>query len=749
MGDRLRTLVGAAVLLAMADVHALSLGAARGEAVVGQPLELGFELALDAGTDVNAACVTAELFYGDTRIDASRVRIVTRQGSQPLQATVQLSSNVAVNEPVVSVLLRAGCSPAISRRFVLLSSSPVEAAGAAAAGVTSLNSSSGGSVRNTLPTQMPPPVVVAPRSTATTAPTGDAFASTRASARSTAPAPVKELAPRRPASPATTTAAAAPPSAPRGGARLELQSPVDWLQEQVLPLRSSTTMAEPPVTTTAEQRAAAAALWRSLGGAEGGAPPADAESQQRTQALENQVKTLQSNARLVRAREADLQNQLAEARSSAEFFWLAVWSTLGLVVAGGAIGGLLAWRRRGGRDMRWRKVDEPSVFGADAVTAYGEGFVDTQPAPVDFPYPTTLPEAPTGAPRPAPAFQGVEEPVQRTQQNVESGFGSSGFTPDEAPGRSPPTSAEAATRAARELRNGSANDLADVQQNADFFASLGQYEQAIELLQEYIASHPGTSPIAYLDLLKLFHTLSQTEPYRTLRTDFNAVFNADVPPFAAFLKGSKDLTAYNDVLQRISQAWSQASVLDLIESLLVRHSGEGAHPPFQLEAYRDLLLLYEIAKIEHGVDTSVKLSVPPGLAAAHVPVPPAVMAPAVTVAAAATTATAAEAVEQNSTATRPGVSLEMEPAGSEPDYPMSPISATNPDSGPDDLGIPLEFGSVGLPPELPRISLDDIAAPENAVSNRSGEPAAADPHLIDFDMFDVALPPPPERPVRR
>ena len=748
MGDRLRTLVGAAVLLAMADVHALSLGAARGEAVVGQPLELGFELLLDAGTDVNAACVTAELFYGDTRIDASRVRIVTRQGSQPLQATVQLSSNVAVNEPVVSVLLRAGCSPAISRRFVLLSSSPVEAAGAAAAGVTSLNSSSAGGVRTTLPTPMPPPVVVAPRSTPTTAPVGDQVGSTRASARSTAPAPVKELAPRRPASQTTTTTVAAPPPATRGGARLELQSPVDWLQEQVLPLRSSTTMAEPPVTTTAEQRAAAAALWRSLGGADG-APIVDAESQQRTQALENQVKTLQNNARLVRAREADLQNQLAEARSSAEFFWLAVWSALGLMVAGGVIGGLVAWRRRGGRDMRWRKVAEPSVFGADAVTAYGEGFVDTQPAPVDFPYPTTLPEASTGAPRPAPAFQGFDEPVQRTLQNVESGFGASGFAADEAPASTPLTSAEAATRAARELRNGSANDLADVQQNADFFASLGQYEQAIELLQEYIASNPGTSPIAYLDLLKLFHTLSQTEPYRTLRTDFNAVFNADVPPFAAFLKGSKDLTAYNDVLQRISQAWSQASVLDLIESLLVRHSGEGAHPPFQLEAYRDLLLLYEIAKIEHGVDTSVKLAVPPGLAPAHVPVPPAALVPAAAVAAAATTAMAAEAVEQTNPAARPGVSLDLELGGSEPDYPMLPVSASDADSGPDDLGIPLEFGSVGLPPELPRISLDDIAAPETASSNRSGESAAADPHLIDFDMFDVALPPLPERPVKR
>jgi pilus assembly protein FimV len=743
MGERIRTLVGTAVLLAMADVHALSLGSARGEAVVGQPLELAFDLAMDAGADVNSACVTAELFYGDTRVDASRVRIVTRQGSQPLQATVQLSSNVAVNEPVVSVLVRAGCSPAISRRFVLLSSSPVEAAGSTAAGVTALSSPYSGNVRTTLPAPSAPSVVVAPRSVVATASVrNDAF-SAREGKPGASPAPVKAVAPRRSASP--TAAVAATPAASRG-ARLELQSPVDWLQEQVLPLRSSTTMAEPPVTTTAEQRAAAAALWRSLGGAEG-VPQGDVESEQRTQALEKQVKTLQNNARLSRGREGDLQNQLAEARSNAELFWLAIWSALGLVVAGGVLGGLMVWRRQGGRGMRWRRAGERSVFGAEAVTAYGEGFDDTQPAPVDFPYPTALPEAATGAPKPASVVQGFDEPARHSLQSLESGFGAlSSFPLDEPATSTPMTSAEAATRAARELRNGSTNDLADVQQNADFFASLGQYEQAIELLQEYISSNPGTSPIAYLDLLKLFHTLSQTEPYRTLRTDFNAVFNADVPPFAAFLKGSKDLTAYNDVLQRISQAWSQASVLDLIESLLVRHSGEGAHPPFQLEAYRDLLLLYEIAKIEHGVDSPVKLAVPPGITPTHVPAPPTI-APVV----AGSAAAAMAEVDQNRSAFRPDVSLERdrEPYATEPGYPQLPASSGEVGSVADDLGIPLEFGSIAVPPELPRISLGDFAAPQTGNSSRSSEPSATDPHLIDFDMFDVALPPPPERPTKR
>lgn len=725
MAERFRALVGAAIFLAVADAHALSIGTARGDAVVGQSLDLGFDLALDAGADAAAACVSADLFYGDTRIDPSRVRVVTRPGSQPLQASVQIVSNVPVNEPVVSVVLRAGCSPTVSRRFVVLSSSPVEAASAAAAGVRPLATSGGG--RSVASSALPvlPPVVTAPVAGISAPAAGGRNAAVES------PAPAKRAAaPRRSASPTNSTAPAVATTTARG-ARLELQSPSEWLQEQVLPLRTSDTMASPPLTTTAEQRAAAAALWRSLGGVEG-APAVDVESEQRVQALEKQVKTLQNNARMARSREAELQGQLSQAQSSSETSWMALWAALGLIGMGAVVGGLLAWRRRGALPLRWRRRADASVFGDDAVTAFGEGFVDTQPAPVDFLYPleepvlqSQFPNQPGPASPPVAASAAPAQAPDSAPGNA-AGFGASRLPVDEPASRS--NSADAAMRAARELRNGSANDLADVQQNADFFASLGQYEQAIELLQDYIASHPGTSPVAYLDLLKLFHTLSETEPYRKLRGDFNAVFNADVPPFAGFLKTTKDLSAYNDVLQRISQVWTVPEVLDLIESLLVRHSGEGAHPPFQLEAYRDLLLLYEIAKIEHGAGPGVKLSVPPAIAPPPAP-PPAPVASPVTVVA---------PVFASQPKVQQEVKLDLEV---EPDarfFEMAP-----------DLGVALEFGTTSPRSVDDHVSLDDMAAPDTELPTRntsSGQ--ATDPHIIDFDMFDVALPPIEKEPKR-
>ena len=530
MADRFRFFLGAAVCAAALDAQALSIGAARGEAVVGQPLELGFEVMLDAGAEVNASCIGADLYYGDSRVDPARVRVSSRAGSQPLQALVQVATGIAVNEPIVSVQVRAGCATPVSRRFVLLSASPVESSIATPTPTRSLPSAS----------EMSQPVGRLAPAAVPRRPAADA--ATASPARPAASRP-RNPADSRAAEPRSVVEAPRAASAPaaRGGARLELQSPQEWLQEQNLPLRSSDSLAPPSTTVTPEQRATAAAVWRALNG-EGAAAPADAESSERVQALEAQVKNLQSAARMARGRENDLQARLGEARQDGDTAWTIAWAVAALAALCALIAGLLAWRRRtggeegapGGRAAQrsrrslnlapllfWKRRPK-SAFGADAATVFGEGFVDTQPAPVDFSYPAEDPQVP--------------EPLRGREAGPSlAPVADSAFAASHLPSEHPPlapTSAEAALRAARELRSGSANELADVQQNADFFASLGQYEQAIELLQDYIASHPGTSPVAYLDLLKLFHTLSLTDPYRKLRTDFNTTFNAEVPPFA-------------------------------------------------------------------------------------------------------------------------------------------------------------------------------------------------------------------------
>ena len=139
-------------------------------------------------------------------------------------------------------------------------------------------------------------------------------------------------------------------------------------------------------------------------------------------------------------------------------------------------------------------------------------------------------------------------------------------------------------------------ELFDVQQQSDFFLSLGQHDQAIAVLSEHIADNPGTSALAYLDLLRIFHSLARRDDYARLRQDFERAFNADVPEFDKFAETGHGLEHYRSALARIESQWPEPGTLALIEELVFRKPGAHEDEAFDLAAYQELLLLYSVAK---------------------------------------------------------------------------------------------------------------------------------------------------------
>jgi hypothetical protein len=140
-----------------------------------------------------------------------------------------------------------------------------------------------------------------------------------------------------------------------------------------------------------------------------------------------------------------------------------------------------------------------------------------------------------------------------------------------------------------------AEELFDIQQQADFFMSLGQHSQAIDILQNHISDSVGTSALAYLDLFDIYHKIGQREDFDVLRDEFNRVFNAQVPEFDQYGMSSRGLEDYESAMQRIQALWPSSKVLDVIEESIFRMPELDAKP-FDLEAYRELMLLYAIAK---------------------------------------------------------------------------------------------------------------------------------------------------------
>ncbi|MDR7092326.1 type IV pilus assembly protein FimV [Hydrogenophaga laconesensis] len=145
-------------------------------------------------------------------------------------------------------------------------------------------------------------------------------------------------------------------------------------------------------------------------------------------------------------------------------------------------------------------------------------------------------------------------------------------------------------------RSVATEELFDVQQQADFFVSLGEDEQAIQVLRNHLAESHEPSPLAYLDLFKLYHRLGRREDYNALRDEFNHVFNAGAPPFNQYTDGGRGLEAYESAFSRIQSLWPEPRVLDLIEESIFRDVSDDEVEVFDLEAYRELLLLHAIAK---------------------------------------------------------------------------------------------------------------------------------------------------------
>lgn len=138
-------------------------------------------------------------------------------------------------------------------------------------------------------------------------------------------------------------------------------------------------------------------------------------------------------------------------------------------------------------------------------------------------------------------------------------------------------------------------EIFDLQQQVEFFSSLGQQAKAITLLRRHLVDNVKTSALVYLDLLDLYHQTGDREAYEDLRADFNSVFKTRIASFDDYTAVGTNVTAYEDVLARIEAVWPKRRVFDIIDNALFREPGNPAEV-LDLEAYRELLLLHAVAR---------------------------------------------------------------------------------------------------------------------------------------------------------
>lgn len=522
-----------ALLGATSTGLALTIGRQQGQAVLGRPLEVQVPVGLDPGMDPAQLCPEAEVFYGATRLPSRMVDVqVTGSGEV---ARVQLRVIPPLDEPFASVQLRVGCSQKLSRRFVLLAEDPATPPSPVAALMLPTGA-------NLLPLAN----AVAP-GLSSDAPDGASGAS--GEARTSGPSATVPVNPpprsetRPPERPLKKAHAVTAP-------RLRLD-PVD------LPLPQSA----PSATAT-------------LGGPAG----AIEDMVVRNQALEAEVRQLQVALQSSHRAGTAMRGQLAQAERERFFnpvvFGLAAVSALTLLLAG------LVWRRAVSVD--WPRTGHRPLAARS---------VSNLPAAL-WPFTPGETSSPAvGSPSPASDESHLLAPLEDTAAAAGEGAAAASSV-EEGKAR---TLASMNARLPEPLPL-STLELNDIQQEANFFVSLGEHDRAIELLRTHIEQHPQSSALAWLDLLEIHHKIGRRDDYEKVRRDFEWLFNVKLPSFETFGADHDDLEGHPELMSRIQAAWPAPAVLKVIDAAILRTPVDAQGKPLGLQAYRDLLFLHQLAK---------------------------------------------------------------------------------------------------------------------------------------------------------
>ena len=588
---KVKAVCGLLLLCTAMGGAALTLGRAQGAVFIGKPLDLRLQVQFDAAEEAQAACMDAEVFYGDTPLDTSKIAVTVEPGGAR-GPTVRVTSPVLINEPIVTVNFRVGCQQKLSKRYTVfpeVATSLVEPLALQALSRSAAAKVSLPVVVTATPVRAVP---VAPRAERNPKPAKTVPAEQMAGAGRLTTANPTRQAPVVDTDPAAQPVRLKAVAKASGKSRLKLD-PLDLLIERDPVLQATTELQTLPQENSA-LRAEAASLWRSLN-----VSPEELLLQEaKTKAFEKDLKSLYAvtaeNQKGLLDLVAKVERAESERYANGLVYTLAALCFIALVA--------LAWtwrRMRAARTVHWQDgLDNGDSLMAELVQAPPDNRPATPGLVVGSP--------PEPAPAPAPAMPDLLTELDLDLDAVEPA--STPPAPDPVPTEQrlhrPLAEAVGAPTAGRDLSNSvsgelraiDSTELLDVRKQASFFMSLGEVQQAIEVLTTRIAQAGESSPLVCLDLLKIYYKEGREPEYELLRQEFNNWFTGRVPPIDDFRDEGRALEKYPKVIDQIVALWPDPRVLEYIENCIYHHSSDVYEPEFDLLAYRELLLLHGVAK---------------------------------------------------------------------------------------------------------------------------------------------------------
>ena len=565
-------LLACALAWGWGTAQATSLGSIEQTAFIGKPFIASIPIG-DAPD--NLGCVSVQLSYGDAPVSST---FTLRDH------ILKIRSNSPINEPLLNLNVSADCENTITRSYTLFAEMPA----VKAERITSIPSndsiererladapdSNRANNQNFFGIESSPNTdYIIVQSLPTERQT---VSNTPREAKRAAPATEtllasQELTGKTDAS--STRTAESPPS--KASARLELDNAEILEKDPHLRLAYELLTTSPSTPTVREEaRARWLAFSQQMANIEAVKSITASTS---TLVLQEKSRDIELRTQHNEAEIAKLQAQLARERNGSDALRYTLYGVLSLLLLGFGALALRRWRgyflqrnkKRNNKEKAWWQ--QYGNTGAAPLTSTGMD-LPISPAPA-----TNLTGYVQELPVPEVAFDSI----------LSSDFvGLSPATPQHEPaadkGHSP--------------HSKGIEGLQETQEQADFFVALGEYERAENLMRRYIERNPETSPLAYLNLLGIYHAAEKEQAFETLREHFNRTFNAQIPDFIRFKSDPRDLSSYPDTLEQLQASWGRSEAIRFIGELLFRQPHQAKNESaFAPVAYRELLMLYGIA----------------------------------------------------------------------------------------------------------------------------------------------------------
>jgi hypothetical protein len=137
----------------------------------------------------------------------------------------------------------------------------------------------------------------------------------------------------------------------------------------------------------------------------------------------------------------------------------------------------------------------------------------------------------------------------------------------------------------------------DILDQAEVYVAHGHTNLAINALQDYLHEVPAESPVPWLLLLDLLLREGDEAGYAEASTQCRRHFNVNFSarPMSQGQDVNRGLETYPHILEMLTHAWNTPKIQAVFKDL-VYDQRHGARMGFEPGAYRDILLLRDIAQ---------------------------------------------------------------------------------------------------------------------------------------------------------